>query len=214
MTTLKSIHADITTLEVDAIVNAANATLHVGGGVDGAIHRAAGRQLAEACLLLGGCRTGDAKMTPGFRLPSKFVIHTVGPVWRGGARGESELLVSCYRRSLELADARKLASIAFPAISTGIYGYPVEEAAKIAVETAREFIKTAKSIQEIVFCCFSIQDHELYKKLLRGTPKRAQKSVSTRKKKVSIPKKALKTSTRKTTAAKTAKKKKSSRSGL
>lgn len=207
MTTLKTVLADITTLEVDAIVNAANATLHVGGGVDGAIHRAAGRQLAEACLMLGGCRTGEAKITPGFRLPSKFVIHTVGPVWRGGTRGESDLLASCYRRSLEIADSRRLASIAFPAISTGIYGYPLDEAAQIAVETAKEFMKNAKSLEEIIFCCFAAQDHEIYRKLIGSKPKMAKKKVSAPKKQTLARKAPRETIVKKKIAPKTAKKK-------
>ena len=176
-TTLKAIQADITTLAVDAIVNAANATLHVGGGVDGAIHRAAGRELAEACLLLGGCRPGDAKITRGYRLPAKFVIHTVGPVWRGGTRGEPDLLESCYRRSLELAEARRLTSIAFPAISTGIYGYPLLEAAQIAVASARNHIKNSTSIQEIIFCCFSSADHQVYQDLLSKKPTTVGRSL-------------------------------------
>jgi O-acetyl-ADP-ribose deacetylase (regulator of RNase III) len=166
MATLKSIRADITTLDVDAIVNAANSSLMGGGGVDGAIHRAAGKELLEECRRLNGCKTGDAKITGGYRLPARHVIHTVGPVWDGGTYGEPELLASCYRRSLEIAAERGLKSIAFPSISTGVYGYPMELAAAIAVRTVRQFVKLDKSLQEIVFCCFSAADYGLYANLL------------------------------------------------
>lgn len=159
---MKAVQADITTLALDAIVNAANSSLLGGGGVDGAIHRAAGPELVQECRLLGGCHTGDAKITKGYKLPARYVIHTVGPVWRSGREHEPELLASCYRRSLELAVSNGVRSIAFPSISTGIYGYPIELAAEIAVATVRG----AQLDIDVTFCCFSEADLQVYQHIL------------------------------------------------
>ena len=160
---IEIVEGDITRLEVDAIVNAANRTLLGGGGVDGAIHRAAGPELREACAKLGGCDTGEAKITPGFRLPARYVIHTVGPVWGGGERGEDRLLAACYRNALKLALEHGLVSIAYPAISTGAYGFPPERAALIALRTVRAGLHDHTACERAVFCCFeakSRQHHE------------------------------------------------------
>lgn len=167
---LHVVQADITTLKVDAIVNAANSSLLGGGGVDGAIHRAAGPELLQECRLLGGCQVGEAKLTRGYRLPAKFVIHTVGPVWRGSTHGESELLASCYRNSLQLAADNGAHAIAFPSISTGVYGYPVELAAGVAVASVSAALPALDSIREVIFCCFSARDFAVYQRLVDASP--------------------------------------------
>ncbi|CAN7379219.1 O-acetyl-ADP-ribose deacetylase [Mesorhizobium caraganae] len=168
-----SIHTgDITRLAVDAIVNAANSSLLGGGGVDGAIHRAAGPELEFECRMLNGCKVGDAKLTKGYRLPARYIIHTVGPVWQGGGKGEAGLLASCYRRSLEIAHTHDCLTVAFPAISTGISRYPKNEAANIAVGTASDFLQQNVLPETVVFCCFDDQTAELYRQAVAGVGER------------------------------------------
>ncbi len=171
MAELLATPGDITRLNVDAIVNAANTSLLGGGGVDGAIHRAAGPELLAACRKLGGCITGDAKATPGFRLPAKWVFHAVGPVWRGGGHNEDALLASCYRRSLELAREHGARSIAFPAISTGVYGFPAQRAAEIALRTVREHVE-ASGVERVEFVCFGQETLAIYQELLSGAARK------------------------------------------
>lgn len=165
MTQLRALQADITTLAVDAIVNAANSSLLGGGGVDGAIHRAAGPQLVQECRLLGGCETGQAKITRAYRLPCRHVIHTVGPVWLNGHAGEAEKLRACYTACLDLAMAHGIKTLAFPCISTGVYGYPAEKAAQVAVNAVREY-PALPQMDEIIFCCFGKTDLNIYQRLL------------------------------------------------
>ena len=166
MNRIELFKGDITKLKVDAIVNAANSTLLGGGGVDGAIHRAAGKELLAECRTLNGCETGDAKITHGYNLPAKFVIHTVGPVWHGGRSGEPEKLASCYRRSLEEAIENGIKTIAFPNISTGVYGYPKKEAAEIATKTVLSFIKSKNEFELVIFCVFDDENFMIYRNLL------------------------------------------------
>lgn len=177
-TRLDVVVADITTLDVDAIVNAANTSLLGGGGVDGAIHRAAGPDLLKFCRTLGGCQTGDAKITPGFGLPARHVIHAVGPVWKGGGAGEADLLASCYRRAMRLAAKNELKSIAFPAISTGVYGYPADEAADIAIGTVAGFLESvpAAGCEQVIFCCFAEPSAVEHRRALGDLHDRLQRS--------------------------------------
>ena len=166
MARIHVIQGDITRLQVDAIVNAANSSLLGGGGVDGAIHRAAGPELLEACRKIGGCPTGEARITPGFLLPARYVIHAVGPVWHGGKHGEAELLASCYRHSLQLAADHGLKQIAFPAISTGAYGYPFDEASSIAIRTVKEWLAAHNMVEEVYFVLFSDHHYQRFQQLL------------------------------------------------
>jgi O-acetyl-ADP-ribose deacetylase (regulator of RNase III) len=164
---LRAVYGDIVSLKVDAVVNAANSTLLGGGGVDGAIHDAAGPELFVACQSLGGCDIGDAKITAGYKMKANYIVHAVGPIWWGGVRGEPQLLASCYRRSLELAMEHNVGSIAFPSISTGAFGYPIELAAPVAIAEVRNFMRDPTSLREVTFCCFSSEDYTIYQRLLR-----------------------------------------------
>jgi O-acetyl-ADP-ribose deacetylase (regulator of RNase III) len=164
---IQIVHGDVTKLDVDAIVNAANSTLLGGGGVDGAIHRAAGTELLAECRALGGCEPGKAKITRGYRLPARFVIHTVGPIWRGGKRDEARILANCYRNSLQLAVENEVKTIAFPAISCGAYGYPIEQAAQIALETTREFLAATQNIHRVIFVLWGDDVYDAYREALQ-----------------------------------------------
>jgi len=166
MGNIEIVRGDVTKLDVDAIVNAANTTLLGGGGVDGAIHRAAGPELLAECQTLGGCRPGEAKITRGYRLPARHVIHTVGPIWRGGKRGEPETLANCYRSSLQIAVENGIKTIAFPAISCGAYGYPIPDAAQIAVKTTRDFLGSADDIDKVIFALWDEGAYDAYRELL------------------------------------------------
>ena len=168
LTKIEVQQGDITKLHVDAIVNAANSSLLGGGGVDGAIHRAAGPELVHECRLLGGCKTGEAKITNGYKLPAKYIIHTVGPVYNGGIKNEADLLAACYRNSLQLAAENGIKTIAFPNISTGIYGYPKQEAAKIATKTVQGALKNIQGIVQVIFVCFDEENFNIYKTLIRN----------------------------------------------
>jgi O-acetyl-ADP-ribose deacetylase (regulator of RNase III) len=165
---IEIVQGDITQMDVDAVVNAANRSLLGGGGVDGAIHRAAGPELLEACRMLDGCETGDAKITDGYGLPARYIIHTVGPVWKGGKKHEEVLLESCYQRCLQVASERNIQSIAFPCISTGAYGFPKEIAAEIAVSTVQRCLSTLSGIAKVIFVCFDHVDYAIYEALLAG----------------------------------------------
>ncbi|MFW5644444.1 MAG: O-acetyl-ADP-ribose deacetylase [Bacteroidota bacterium] len=166
MNRIELLKGDITSLETDAIVNAANSSLLGGGGVDGAIHRAAGPELLEECKILNGCDTGDAKITKAYKLPSKYVIHAVGPKWKGGDQNEDKLLASCYKRSLKIASNHSLKDIAFPNISTGIYGFPKERAARIALATVESFLENNEMPEKVIFVCFDDENYNIYKKLI------------------------------------------------